>query len=71
MKTDPFKCYVPELDPINEPRPYTRLTRDGSSCLFDPEEAAAIMRDEPGAYSAHTEMMPPSMYRKLPEFSGW
>lgn len=71
MKIDPLKRYLPELDPDNQNRAYTRLTRDGRSCIFEPEEAAAIMRDEPGVYSAHTEMMPPSLYRKLPEFSGW
>jgi hypothetical protein len=68
---DPMKCYLPELDPRNQPRAYTRLTCEGRSCIFEPEEAAAIMRDAPGVYTASSEWMPQSLWEKLPEFAGW
>lgn len=68
---NPFKRYLPELDPRNQPKAYTRLMFEGVGCLMKPEEAAAIMRDEPGVYTASTEWMPPALFAKLPEFAGW
>lgn len=63
--------YLPELDPANQPRTYVKVSHDGSSCIMEPREAAALMKDAPGVYTAEEVQMEPSRFEKLPEFSGW
>jgi hypothetical protein len=67
----PGACYLPELDPRNQPRAYTRLTYDGSSAIMDPAEADALMREEPGVYASSEARMTLAEFEKLPEFTGW
>lgn len=63
--------YLPELDPENQPRTYTKVSHDGSSCIMEPREAEALMRDAPGVYTAEEVQMEPSRFEQLPEFWGW
>jgi len=71
MSIDIFKCYLPELDPINQERAYTCLKANGSSCIMEPEEAAAMMAEAPGEYTAHTVRMSRAHFEKLPDFGGF
>jgi len=63
--------YLPELDPLNQERTYTRVTHDGSSCIMEPHEAQALMRDAPGVYTSEEIEMAPARFEKLPDFTGW
>jgi len=66
-----FDRYVPELDPANQERNYTCLKANGSGCIMEPHEAAALMAESPGEYTAHTVRMTPAQFEKLPDFGGW
>jgi hypothetical protein len=44
--------YLPELDPVNQERTYIKVIHDGSSCVMEPHEAAALVREAPGVYTS-------------------
>lgn len=63
--------YLPELDPANQERSYTRVTYGGSSCIMEPHEADALIRENPGMYTFAEVRMTRSQFEKLPDFAGW
>lgn len=63
--------YLPELDPVNQDRVYIVVSFDGSSCIMEPAEAEAMMKESPGVYSMDTIRMTPSQFEKLDDFAGW
>lgn len=67
----PGACYLPELDPLNQPRPYARVSFDGSSCVMELREAEAMQREAPGVYTVEEVMLSQNQFEALPEFGGW
>lgn len=67
---DPSVCYLPELDPRNQPKRFVRVTFDGLSCICQPCDVEA-MTD--GCDGAKTEdvWMTEAQWNALPEFGGW
>jgi hypothetical protein len=63
--------YLPELDHANQERTYIKVSHDGSSCIMEPHEAMALMRDAPGVYTSEEVQMSASQFDRLPDFSGW
>lgn len=61
--------YLPELDPANQERTYTKVTYDGSSCIMEPAEAAALI--PASMYAMEEVRMTPSQFEQLPDFAGW
>jgi len=66
-----YDRYVPELDPLNQERSYTRVSHGGSSCVMEMNEAEALLKDAPGVYTSQEVRMTPAQFEKLPDFGGW
>lgn len=66
-----YDRYVPELDPANQERAYMCLKANGSGCIMEPHEAAALMAESPGEYTAHTVRMSQAQFEKLSDFGGF
>lgn len=75
MNIDPFKRYVPELDPDNQERVYTKVSYDGASCIMEPREAEAMAInasiDEECEYVLTEVRMTPAQFEKLHDFGGF
>jgi hypothetical protein len=71
----PGACYLPELDPLNQARAYTRVTHEGSSCIMEPTEAQALVAnasiDDECKYVLTEVRMTPNQFERLPDFAGW
>lgn len=65
-------CYLPELDPRNQPKRFVRLTVDGVSCICEPGEVKDMF--DGGDIAGCTQQdvwMTQAQYDALPEFEGW
>lgn len=70
-----MKVYLPELDPQNQERTYTKVSYDGTFCIMEPSEAAALVANASIDDECHYELtevrMTPGEFEKLPDFAGW
>lgn len=57
--------------PAQMREPFTALEHDGTRCVMEPHEAAAIMSDEPGVYTSSTVMIERGQFERMEEFSGF
>lgn len=74
---EPSACYVPELDPRNQPKRYVKLRPPGfgSWAIMEPKEADAMLAVTSVAdecdYEIAEVLMTQAEFEALPDHGGW
>lgn len=71
----PGGVYLPEMDPNNHERVYTRVRHNGAVCIMDPKEAEALVAcasiDDECEFELSEIRMTPAAFDRLPDFAGY
>lgn len=50
---------------------FAALEHDGTRCIMEPHEAAAIVAESPGEYTVSTVLLTRDQFEAMPEFEGF